>query len=1628
MMSRGLKNNRAHKTQKNKLSKQDCSASKGVNYCEPEMPPISLIVFWLLGCCCFHYQSAMDTIIRANALLFCVFLVTCILLNLLSLIRKIYVLSTKPVLEPQYGNLIKADPYLREAIQIWCLFESLKSCKNKRGIVFVIAQYLQSHTKHSLILYAYLKITRSDTMTDWTSVSGIEQIESMLDEAFGDDTLQESLDSIELSTQDGSMPWHMVVDSAFENWKEFRHSNVATKFNHFINVIVSAGMCSTANLTFKLGNVSLFSPIVSKKQLAATDVFEAFYEAVAGFMKGGWRVYQTGEVSSFFLDSSAIAAFDDSYNKIRSFHGYALTGNLRQYTDIEENDYDTLLTETIASGELLLKKISTKQTFERKYVSDRMDRMRDYLVEFTQLRTRGGLRIAPFAISLFGQSGCGKSVLTNLSINAGLIYNGLSAEKDRIATWADNDKYASSVRSHINAIIFDDFANTKEDFMDFSPAYRLIQVINNVKYLAPMADVFLKGKVSLNPYFCMVSTNVRSLNAQMYSNEPESILRRLYHVTVTPRPAYCTNGTLDSTKIREVFGNTPCADIWDLTVSYYHVQNRRNINTAAFKPVFFEGRELKDIGVNTYLRWVQVASKQHFEEQHKIIDNQEGLPQTCSHCQMCYCKCKIPISDLDTQSGNWKTSKFSNYFALKADRIKAFYENALSTYIIGANNIIIWWRRFDFLPERVLCHPRLLKVGLFFWREDLKQSLIAGNALIFMLGLCLMIHCSTLSIIWFLSMLCGMYIYTCTTIRVYEAMVRDRILDLKDIVHTYTTSWQFKYALIGVGAIAIVMAFLRSKRKEMDAQTGLNPSCFEEVCERDANINPWIVPKISELPMTSPAKSATCEQLAASLRTNLVGIASDIGKTTLGFYITSNFMIVPTHFINHHGNRDIKVRCFKRSAAFVGGCFRDKISKAFSKEIVGTDFTLAFVTGGGSMKDMRKFLPVTDQIRKCSARVVTRDIDDDELQAIPTLFKGKSIVRHTDMSFIGSYYMLPVATKNGMCMSPVISAEKGSCILGFHLGGSGSVGGCGILTLDQLERSLKDLCTVDGVILSASSGLEPHMGNFPGSTFNTSILKSTNIHSKSAVNFLKEGSCIDVYGETTGKATPYSNVADTLISNAVEEVFDVPQKWGQPKMRGKGRYPYQATLEHSAIPSLPLGSVLSRAVGDIKSTADDIKQKIPELFDAAPLTEVETVSGRIGCRFIDPMNFNTSPGFPLTGSKHCLTIDLDPEEYPNSGKPRTFVSEVWSEYAKMEETLRSGERCYAIWKSCLKDEPTKLTKDKVRVFQSAPLVLQLMIRKYFLPIVRIIQTNPIAYECAVGINAVGLEWEELWEAAMSKGGDRVLAGDYSKYDVRMPAQVTIAAFDILIDMAEKCENYSEEDLHLMRQLVNEVVYPIMAYNGDLIQLFGTNPSGQNLTVIINSLVNSLLLRCSFYTIYPKRVFKNCCSFLTYGDDVFGTIVESCDKFTHITYAEFLAEHDMKFTMPDKESTPTHYMKEKDVDFLKRKCVFNEDLGRKVGLLSEDSIFKRLHSHLLSKNLTMETHSAENIESSAYDWFYYGRDVYNDRVEKLKLVAEKSGISHLCPALDISYDKRVARWRHQYLGEKPLDEEEEVCLL
>jgi hypothetical protein len=233
----------------------------------------------------------------------------------------------------------------------------------------------------------------------------------------------------------------------------------------------------------------------------------------------------------------------------------------------------------------------------------------------------------------------------------------------------------------------------------------------------------------------------------------------------------------------------------------------------------------------------------------------------------------------------------------------------------------------------------------------------------------------------------------------------------------------------------------------------------------------------------------------------------------------------------------------------------------------------------------------------------------------------------------------------------------------------------------------------------------------------------------------------------------------------------------------------------------------------------------------------------------------------------------------------------------------------------------------------------------------------------------------------------------------------------------------------MKGIACEIAYSCVAYNGDVVIHRGSNPSGQNLTVYINCIVNSLLMRCAYYHLYPPQFgkpepFRSNVAVMTYGDDVKGSVRKGHDWYNHISYASFLADRDMKFTMPDKTSKPTPYMQDADADFLKRHNLFCEETGLIHGTLDEASIFKSLHTVLESKAVSMVDQSAMNIDGALREWWHYGREKYEFRRSQMQEVAEMCGLTYACRELDTTYDDRMKLFRAKYFDEEdaPIVEE------
>jgi len=835
-----------------------------------------------------------------------------------------------------------------------------------------------------------------------------------------------------------------------------------------------------------------------------------------------------------------------------------------------------------------------------------------------------------------------------------------------------------------------------------------------------------------------------------------------------------------------------------------------------------------------------------------------------------------------------------------------------------------------------------------------------------------------------------------------------------------------KYAcglFAGLAVLYGAVKTYKALRANMSVQGCLQPRTVAEIQARDAEECIWVKPEIK--PLDNKGSFVNQDFAWNALRNHLFIYEID-GDTCLAFYYWTKYFVVPYHTMPEEPT--------KATLRGPGGTLNFILDPTMAYRIPGKDLVMIYVGSGGPTNHMGKHFeedhvrhPITVAIHGFQGKGHVTDIG---------WWNHVSDASNGPYTFPGSYYTLRnTTTKPGMCMFPLVSDSIEKKIVGFHIGGrNGTRDGVGVaITSPELDRAV-----IEVTALSPAHIPPPITKDIEETILGKHFAISKDVHYKCGTNFLPEDATLTVYGSVTGRSTMHSDVVPTPISDTVAKVTGVPNTWSgpafkQPFVNEKGHtdsgtwIPWYETLKHAARPSPGLPqSALNFAMEDYLSG-------LREVFDAnasywtnqlAPLTDQETISGRDGERFIDAMVSSTSIGYPIGGPKSKYLEELEPTE--DHACPKQFTPEVQAYIYKVLTQADANESLNLIFGANLKDEPRKVNETKVRVFEGAPLVLQFIIRKYFLPIARFLSVNPLIAETAVGINAHGPEWHELTEFIAKFGDDKIVAGDYKKYDVRMPAQLTLSAFAVMMKIASWSGRYSKADLQRMRVIVHEVCTPLIAYNGTLVRFHGTNPSGQNMTVYINSIVNSLLFRYCFFKVYPpedlgelgEKVglnrparFRDVMSLITYGDDAACGTDKNCDRFNHVVMAGILREIDITFTMPDKTSDPRPYMSLHELDFLKRGFRWEPALNRYVGPLAEESIMKSLHAVVKSKALTPKEVACQNVDGALREWFFHGREVFDKRLAQMKQIAEIEDLP--CTTLNLDFDERVVRWKEKY---------------
>jgi len=1381
-------------------------------------------------------------------------------------------------------------------------------------------------------------------------------------------------------------------------WTLFKESDLFAEFYYLLQMMITLGFIKKIDFSFR--GMTLFVTKPLRQPITIIHFIEKLFSFGKLLLTKAFVIYEKGSIDLLF-QSEMKNAYDDEYTFLKSQKPRI---DLGRKALVDDESYDRRVHECIATT---LSFLNNCHGSERLYYANRLGVLRDIQTSRT-LSKKEGIRIKPLGILLFGLSGVGKSAIANALTRYVLQVNGFDYSPRAVTSLNMEDKFQSEFATHHQGVIFDDICNTALDRTEGSPTLPVIMFLNNMTMAALNANADMKGKVMIEPKVVTATTNVKDLLSNQLSNEPLSINRR-FEITITQKvkPEYCKPGTqmLDSSKIthmaKDQFPDYALFTVEepryrdDKTGDKFRTGRSRNI---VFIPREFEGKPLIDVDIKTLLRFLKADSEKHFAHQRAFVATQENL------VDMPLCECGLPVGMcdtcvLDSQAGIPNLSEVVEFLSALEVRFIAWLNAFLRTLITSRIGSFI----IAYLMRNKLREIILNSIG--YYAICIGMTL-AYDAVVHVRGS------------WMILLFTLLYV-SYIAIRFYlmrRAVIRRFASVPLPSEYIRNMSWSSKLKvisfLVSIGLWKILVILAKNWKKLPTAQAAKSIILKPDAKPWQKDTEFWDVHArerqylYGDAGASEKSRTISIENFTELIAKKLMVIQKPSGEFCNAIPLKSNVLLVPNHMVTSKTQ-------FVTLTKIGGHTFKNMpLDDTVALRVPGTDFAVWYCPGAGLHRDITDYYPKDiDEGKKVS--VFTLYNDEGKITKFPTMTAIRSrVVTSAGGIFQGYKYTFPEETFGGLCMATLVGNANGiPFIAGHHLAGKGYNGAAGVLSRQLLLDTIAKLDERPGVLVSHSA--VPMQTESMGINFGP----LTAPHEKCITRSLDNDAKIRVFGGHNGSArsSPKSAVVTSLISSAVASVMDIKKKHGPPKDMGAERHKVLDISGKVDTATEFDSKLLKKAVIDYELSLTAIPAS--ELAKVGKISDDVNLAGLDGVLGLNAMNFSTSIGFPGTGPKTQF-VEKSDRHVEGISCPRDVDPMILDEIKKMEEALLRGDSINTVFKGSLKDEPTKLSKDKVRVFAAANMPFVMLVRKYYLTLAALVQRNKIATECAVGVVVQSPEWTELFEHIGKHGWDRAIAGDYAKFDGRMSPQVMLAAFKLLIKLAEKSGNYDADDLVIMRGIATEISYPTYDYFGTLVQFMGSNPSGHPLTVVINSFVNSLYLRYCWYAIAQEKkwwsvpLFNSKVSAATYGDDNIMTVAKGYDDFNHTAIADQLAKVSIKYTMADKDAESVPFMPLKDCSFLKHYAVWDEELGLYRSPVEEDSIAKMLHTHLKSKVLTMEQSSAEAIQNVALKYFEFGREVYTSRVAQLEQVAREAGIQGYVGPI-MSYDERLAWYREKF---------------
>lgn len=1250
-----------------------------------------------------------------------------------------------------------------------------------------------------------------------------------------------------------------------------------------------------------------------------------------------------------------------------------------------------------------------------------------------------------YLVIINSEPGAGKSYATR-KIAALMITTkdgGQVTSNDSRISQTTRSKYDDDITNDTRVIVLDDAGNSKPGCLsefDVLPHVWIIDKINNTARPAHKASIEEKNKVHPVYYGAIINTNVWHLHLPHSAEDPRASGRRVQTAfdLLVPAEFRTEFGSFDAKKYNRkcVEANEsglplPDPNLYQLW-RYGVTPNGKLIKIKIDEP----------LRPTAFWKYLCGDIDRFRKEQEAYVETMSQPLYRCKHnCVNVDCpECRADM--LEQEESACETSK----------EVEPESQALMPTWdllkLVAIDQKLSWfptWSPVGFVARR-----------LFSMTFRLKWSFFARLFLVLFLGLIGPLLLMSLVAfhffptysspwnlgVWSATYLWGACIYSVCFLwsvlsyvrrRVMNA-ISDTMLDLHEGAGEYYDrigTLRFGLAVAAITTAASIYRLWSSAsnlfRPSLQDQT-LSPTTKEEVEKRRAEVNQWdrIQLPVEPLPKGAKLEGMTLEDVKNVIPANYyeMTLQSNSKFKAKIFMTSSGVGIIPTHHLS-------ALKCYgvdKEKFDFVRFINGTQFSAYIKEhEPIAPDLTRVYLTTSHTVRDLTDLI-MTGEYRGF-ANLIT-----PEHKSITTrtfMWEYTDRARGEYISYPGSTHEYNQITTKGDCMSAAIRCDQPYGIVGFHLSGvkGRPEGTCGSVDMTKFKGAQENQ-----TYTPETRTLQPaRVEEVPTTVFDRQIFEPVPPHPTAVSQFAGLASTLrtdtpemrqvvkdpaKMIGEEYPQAQCYggrmikarrsqSCVKRTPLSPWLEE-GGRKCLWGPPPNQPGTAYARGfSTISHPML-QFPV-SFLDWARRDY--VAPLLNPDLQDMYgEVRPLTDTEVLNGCRSRKFIKAMNVDTAPGIGLNGkkSKHLVeTVEVDGRK---TYSPQTYLQEAYE--ADMQK-LEKGIQTHPIAKTSLKDEPTV---GKNRIFNVLPMVFLMCGRKLLQMIVDFFLTFPFISEMAVGIQCLNDEWTQLHHhlAAFDEPDShiwqhQVLEGDYSSYDQRITTQLLENVGLIFAVMATHF-GFESRYTRAIATWFQDIMRPLVSFNGVLLSFLGFNLSGNNVTIIINNLVNSMLLRLFYVDYYVHELgcglgdippFRSNVRAVFVGDDSLASTRLSWYNMRN--YQRFLERYGMPYTDANKSPVVPDFFHLSQVSLCKRQFHMIDE-NTALAPIELNSLYKSMHCWMDRGKVDVMSILPQNVDAALVELARHPRATFEIEAPVIYNAVYKAGFAHMCRYHGATFDE------------------------